>query len=208
MKVFNALRIFPLVLLAVAAMSSFSQDRYNFGSHWYMSGWDYYDCASQKVIYGNNRVTALNAAREDAIETANNNMAALDNYEPLDIHVPVRNVYLQLVIDWIEEVEIINMAIVQKFGNYDRSRIMGNINSHFDALLAHEDASMQRGTEQCAREQNFINRNNDEPDSYTYNVGYTGRNLWLVYPIRTAKPKVTVLGPLEDCDGDQCEDGG
>ncbi|MDE0509534.1 MAG: hypothetical protein OXI17_13005 [Gammaproteobacteria bacterium] len=175
MKAFAALRLPPLVLatccLLAVPLLVFSQvggptDRYSLSrpgtgaTH----GWTYYGCARPEIIYGNNRIAGLKAARAEARENAKWNMRAIDQFDPPPTPPPIpktKKQALKQVPEWIQFGVELTVHTIDRYRNYDRDEIMANIDAFYDDKINRTDAYLQDVTKICAEDQNDASRSND-----------------------------------------------
>ena len=192
----TALRLSPLALLIVAAFA-FGQDRYNFGSHMYLSGWVYYYCGSAAAKWGNDRATSIEKDRAEALLDAGYNMDTIDNYSTPPVPPQPGRGKLRKVAEWILYAVELTDHTYEQYKNYNKQKIISDIHSHYDQELEKTDQTMHDWTGNCAAQQAAQNAWDDAQagiTSYTYIVAWSGFNYWLGLPVK--RTRTSVEGPL------------
>ena len=207
MRASNAFRLLPLALVTVALLTiaalSYSQDRYNFGAHHWMSGRVYYECTSSSVRWGNAQALSINKDKEQALDNAYANMAKIDGFDPNPPipPAPSRN-RLETVVGWIIYAVELTAQNINNYRYYNSQQIIDGVYSHYNGLLETLDGRMHDRTGNCAIAQARLNASQDSAagmTSYSYGVAWYGFNEWLGIPAKAPRNRKVTMYCVANC---------
>ena len=178
-------------------------------------GYVYFSCTLAAMKWGNDRVDGIIESRDGALENADLNMSALDDFvePPLPSPKPAlpdnapapAKLILRRVNGWITAVDVgiwIGVAAVNlhnKYKDYRRNVILGDIHNDYQVAIDETDDVMRLRTTRCAANQNAVDRALDagligNQSDFTVNYAIVQGNFhWQYVPRRT---KTYADGPL------------
>lgn len=205
------MKAFILVVLLIAAAPAFGQsERYVVGTGlgWGAARggtWHWYKCAEGAGVWGSGMLTRLKSDRVQAIVDAGWNLKQLDQlreqYEAGEEPTPptygpsvstASNGWV-----WLRRALGAFNAVVDAYTywrqnkNYKASVLYSKIHDHYNDRIDALDGNMRSRTENCVY---MLNERGSVAQNLKikYDIGYTGINGWLAYPVRPRKGVVTV----------------